>query len=142
MRFLLLLLSSLGCHWIYCVLRPCPATATNKGARKPSIYHGVCCFSRGKQFSFHQQCPYPVTKRHKPMLFPTALLLIIFMRYLPGGFVQTQNFFGSTSLAFEYNSTDDYRILKGANSISFRSTVRVCQRNLDHPLRNGSRSFL
>ena len=24
--FLLLLLSPLGCHWIYCVLRPCPAT--------------------------------------------------------------------------------------------------------------------
>ena len=25
-RFLLLVLSSLGCHWIYCVLRLCPAT--------------------------------------------------------------------------------------------------------------------
>ena len=29
MRFLLLVLSSLGCHWIYCVLRPCPATVSN-----------------------------------------------------------------------------------------------------------------
>ena len=28
MRFLFLVLSSLGCHWIYCVLHPCPATPT------------------------------------------------------------------------------------------------------------------
>ena len=29
MRFLLLVLRSLGCHWIYYVLRPCPATPTD-----------------------------------------------------------------------------------------------------------------
>ena len=65
--------------------------ATNKGVRKPSIYHGVCCFSRGKRFSFHQQCLYPVTKRHKPMLFPTALLLLIY-EIFAWRFAQTQNF--------------------------------------------------
>ena len=31
-RFLLLVLSSLGCHWFYYVLRPCPATVTTTSA--------------------------------------------------------------------------------------------------------------
>ena len=94
--------------------------ATKKGALSITV---SAAFPGGNDF-FHQQYTYPVTKRHKPMLFPTALLLIIY-EIFAWRFVQTQNFFGSTSLAFEYNSTDDYRILKGANSISFRSTVRV-----------------
>ena len=35
MRFLFLLLIPLGCHWIYCVLRPCPGTVSKKYLSKP-----------------------------------------------------------------------------------------------------------
>ena len=34
MRFLFLLLTPLGCHWIYCVLRPCPATLSSSIAHQ------------------------------------------------------------------------------------------------------------
>ena len=98
----------------------------NQQRSKKTLYLSRCLLLlKGETFVFfHQQYPSPVTKRYKPMLFPTALLLIIY-EIFAWRFCTNSKLFGSMSLAFEYNSTDDYRILKGANSISFRSTVRV-----------------